>query len=143
MDKTKLALATKDESLKKFLTEFTFILNVICDKNKKDVDIEAIKDGFMIARKENPECILIKVGPYVWKYREIMDDVNKLLSYDFSKELDRLANVENEKVKVILIKIKKTWGLFTKLEQDLINKKMKMIISNYATYVGACKQLKQ
>jgi len=142
MDKClkKQMIQIKDRSILEFTLDMTFIVNIIYNKNKKDTDIEEIRDGYLLAKNENPECIIINAGPYLWKYREqvSLDNFNELLNNDFSTET---SNSNSNKVQAILNKIKKTWHLFKPLEQDSIKKRLKTMLTYYATYLKSCKHL--
>lgn len=149
-EKIKQFIKIIDKSVTDFTSEMTFIVNAMHNKNKQDDDLTEIRDGYMTARRENPDCIIIHVGPYFWKYRETINsgDLNPLLDSDFKDEREEIQgtlpeNSKFDKVSVIMGKIKRTWHLFTPLEQETLKKKFKLMVSHYATFVGACKKMKE
>jgi len=148
--KLKQALNTKDISVTEFTKEMTFVVNSMHARNKKDEDITEIRDGYMIAKKENPECIIMQAGPYFWKYRETIKEgnANALLKNDFKDEITEVQGTLPDysgfdKVQPVMNKIKRTWNLLTPIEQDIMKKKFNKMVAHYATYVGACKHIRE
>ena len=139
----------KDISIKECINELVFIINSMCNKNKKDGDIQEIRDGFMVAKGENPVAIIMNAGPYFWKYRTHIErgDVNSLLNMEYKEEISEVQesladNSKFEKISVVMQKVKRTWHLLTPTEQETMKKKFKLILIKYTGYLVACKKLK-
>jgi hypothetical protein len=138
---------TKEKSVVDFTSEMTFIVNAMFNKNKKDDDIIGIRDGYLIAKRENPECIIVQVGPYFWKYRDTISsgNLNPLLNSDFRDDISAQGYMPEvssyDQIQAVMSKVKRTWHLFTPVEQETMKKKFKFMVSCYATYLGACKQI--
>ena|SRR5271170_5611732 len=144
----KQALKQKDDSIDGFISDITFVVNATHEKNRKDNDIISIRDGFLVARRENPEVVMLQIAPYLWKYRQdiINKNFNKLLNNDYEEEISEITGSLPEysnfdKVTSIMQKIKRSWHLFSSAEQNIIQTKFIKLISHYATYIGACKAL--
>ena len=139
-----------DKAISDFVNEMTFVVNAMFEKNKKDNDIIEIRDGYMVAKRENPDCILKLVGPYFWKYRADITSgkMNDLLKNDYKDDImeaqGSLVDTSNfDKIQSIMSKIKRTWHLFTIHEQEILKGKFIKMVSIYATYVGGCKYLEK
>lgn len=141
---------SQDKSVTNFISNLNVILNAVYQKNKKDDDMNSLRDKFNVVRKENPNGLVEMAGPSIWKYREKIKDenVNFFLNNSFEediKEAQEKASVaeisEFEDVPVLLNKAKRAWHSFTLIEQQTIIKTIKTILQSYATYLSTCKEL--
>lgn len=138
----------RDNFIIQFVDDVNMIINCFWQINKKEETIIKAKELFSILRKENPEFIVSNSGPYIWKYRKEISsgDVNTLLNNDFKEEIieirGNLPDCIDTDLESFIFTIKKTWRLFKPMEQEIIKKKLKNILSIYSGYVAACKQLK-
>jgi|GEM_PF-6862443 len=146
----KECLENKDKATIGFNKEMTYIVTSMANKNRKDETINEIKDKYMTAKTENPDCIIIYAGPYFWKYREKikLGDLNPLLDSDFREEIteiqDTLPDYSNmDRIQTIMNTVKRSWHLLAPLEQETLKKKFKLMVAHYATYVGAEKKMKE
>lgn len=136
-------LKVKDDAVKKFNNELTYILNAVIIKSKDELLIE-IRDKYSIARRETPESILQSAGPYIWAYRKEIEnsEIESFLDNSFEKEINELKNKksnETDRFIPLIDKLKKLWKTFEKQEQDVIFKKFQLMLSIYASYLAACK----
>lgn len=147
----KLYLDQQEEVKKKFSDELGFMINCLWSRNKKDADILQIKDQYSVIRKENTTVIIEGAGPYIWKYREQISksNVNFFLASDFKDELavasaSQIPEMTSfEDLPAILTKIKRTWHLFSPEEQEILKNKSKSLLSAYAGYISAGKELEK
>jgi hypothetical protein len=144
----KTLLDLKEKATKEFISELSFVINALYSKNTNDNDFIFIKDGFAVAKNENPTVVLMVSGPYLWKYREQIENSNItfILQNDYETEIEeakeKLQSTDKyNQIKDILKKIKSTWHLFSEPEQSMIIKKMQKLIISYATFVGAEKKM--
>lgn len=127
------------------------IVAAMFSKNKRDADIMKIKDGYAIIRNENPNLIVEKAGPYFWKYREQIKGRKEsfFIGNDFKDELAEaresgIAEMnEFDDFPAIIAKLKRTWHLLTAVEKETMWNKVASILSHYASYVAATKELEK
>lgn len=140
----------KEASVAKFASIMTFIVNAVHSKLRHDDDFNEIRDGYLAARTENPECIMMVAGPYVWEYREIImsGNLKPLLNKDFRAEISersddirKSARISIDKIYILVEKIKKVWFDFKSSEQEVLKQKFKDMVGQYATYLALCKRI--
>ena len=138
----------KDKAVKDFITELGFLVHALYTKNTNDDNFIFIKDGFNVAKNENPEVVVMVSGPYVWKYRTQLEngDVQTMLNNDYKDEVEGAKEYleghgKFDQIKEILKKIKETWPTFSKIEQETVAKKMQKLVVHYASFLGASKKL--
>jgi hypothetical protein len=143
-------LDMKDKAQTGFVMELNAIIDAVCQKNSKDIDIVGVRDKFNIIRRENPTMLLEMAGPHVWEYRVQIKDENIgfFLNNSFEKDIEKAQSqsavaeiTDFEDIPVIMNKIKSTWHRFMSAEQQIIIKRMKALIAHYATYVSATREL--
>jgi hypothetical protein len=142
-------LDQQESSMKVFITDFGYVITAMYNKNKRDADVMKIKDGYQIIRNENPKLVMEMAGPYLWNYREEIKGRKEsfFLNNDFKKELAEAQKsgvaemTDFEDLPAIIGKMKRTWNLFTAVEKETIWGKVTSMLSQYASYVAAQKEL--
>jgi hypothetical protein len=138
--------AQKDKASKDFLTKMTFIVNAMYNKNKNDGHLIEVRDGYMTAKNENPDCIVMLAGPQFWTYRQTINSgiLDSLLDSDFKDDIAKIEGAEKylEKIQIVMKKVKDTWLTFNADEQKVFKEKFKGMVGDYASYLKACKLLK-
>jgi hypothetical protein len=145
-------LNNKDKSMKSFLSDISFIIEAVYSKNKTDSDMLEIRDKFAVARRENPSGLVEIAGPYIWKYREQIknEQVNFFLDRDFFEDIKEAKQTKGEEivemtefedVPVIMDKVKKTWVMFQKPEQQTLIKKVQSMLQHYCRYISVSREL--
>jgi hypothetical protein len=144
-------LNMKESKMASFISNLNSVVDAVYQKNKKDNDMQAIKDKFDVVRKENPIGLVEMAGPYIWKYREKIKNENTsfFLNNSFEEDIQKaredsqLAEItEYEDVPVLLNKIKRTWHSFMPAEQQILIKKIQALLADYVGYISSCRALK-
>jgi hypothetical protein len=136
-----------DVSTKQFINDMIFVVDAVYQKNRKDLKFGEFRDKFSIARRENPNGLLEIVGPYLWKYKDdiISQNVKAFLDNDFVEDVESFRvshpNENLDTVHVFLNQCKQSWGQFLPREQDVLFKKIRNMLSQYAKYASATKAL--
>lgn len=137
-------------AVKQFVSDMTFIIEAIYQKNKKDPQIIELKDNFCIIRREDPTAIIAKAGPYLWKYREQIKQQNIafFLNNEFEADIATATTAGKfleattfEDLPILLEKCKNTWHLFQTTEQEALIKKIRGLLRSYALYISVQKQI--
>lgn len=136
-------------AVKQFVSDMTFIIEAIYQKNKKDPQIIELKDKFCIIRREDPTAIIAKAGPYLWKYREQIkqQNITFFLNNEFETDIvaatpaEVLEATTFEDVPILLEKCKNTWHMFQITEQETLIKKIRGLLRSYALYISVQKQI--
>jgi hypothetical protein len=134
-----------------FIADLSFTVNAMFTKNKKDPDICKIKDGFSIVKNETPELVLKRAGPYLWKYRNQIGsrDDKFFLNSDFKDDIASVSEsgipemTEFSDFPAMIQKLKHTWHLFTVPEKTHLWEKIANMLSQYAGYLQAEKELEK
>jgi len=149
--KKKDVINAREASVSEFAANLNVIITSIHQKNKRDDDMQAIKDKIDVVRKENPVGLIEMAGPYLWKYKEKIgsENVSFFLNNSFEEDIEKareesqLAEItEYEEIPALLNKVKRTWHSFTPPEQQIIVKRIKALLANYAKYLSASRTLK-
>lgn len=138
----------KEDCVKGFNDVMTFIINALHSVNKSDDDIITIRDSYLTAKTESPDCIILQAGPYVWKYREEIssENINSLLKNEYNNEITTVQQTlpdasKMDQIQILLAKVKRSWHLITPMEQTTLKKKFKDLLKQYATYSMVDKKL--
>jgi hypothetical protein len=138
----------KDKCTRDFINELSQLAGAAISKNKNDADFRKRFDEFNLAKQEAPDEVLKIAGPPIWDYREDIakGNVNKFLKADYYEDIKRYADkvpdadyIEDERV--LIEKVKRTWHLFTKPEQEVMTKRVQSLISLYAQYIKLSREL--
>ncbi len=144
-------LDQQESNKKVFLTDLGAIITALHTYNKKDADICKIKELYLIAKRETPDIIIQRGGPYIWKYRkEIWAREEKFfLNNDFKDEIANASQTgvaemtEFAEFPAIITKLKRTWHLLTPEERTVMWAKLTSVLAQYAGYLQAEKELEK
>ena len=138
------------EARKNFINNLSKLFKFILSKNRQDSILLDIKDKFIIARKEDPDLVVQKAGEYLLKYgKQIQNkDVRFFLTGDFKEDIEKATEDEFmvdessvEYIETIIQTARKTWRLFSNLEQETIMKLVQRLLSDAAKYTLATRAL--
>jgi hypothetical protein len=142
---------TRDEAIKGFINNLTYLVKAALTKNKDDEDLKRRADEFNIAKQEAPEGVLKISGPPIWDYRDDIKagNVDRFLKSDFKEDIVKYSDrtIPNEDLieddQILIEKVKRSWHLLTPQEQEMMKKKVQGMVGYYAQYLSCVRKLRE
>ena len=132
---------TQDTAEKTFNRGILNLINIACDKNKKNSGLAATKELFRAINATEPSIIVTQAGPYFYKFRDSIRAKHEsfFLNGDFSGEIAEQYAIDDDnetfsesEVLEILQAIKRTWHLLSVPEREVVWKHAVSILGSYA-----------
>jgi hypothetical protein len=140
----------RDKCMKKFINGLTKLATAAFSKNKKDDDFRRRYDEYNLAKKDAPEEVMRMAGPPIWAHREniMAGNIDVFLKADYKDDIIKFADhvpdadfIEDEQI--LINKIKRTWHLFTPIEQEKMLSNVQELVSLYANYIKIERELEK
>jgi len=110
--------------------KFKILVNLLVEKNKKDLEILKLRDEFESVKNHTPNQIIQASGPRLWKYREHIAAGN--VAYFLG---DEFSDDEAKDYVELIARIQKMYKEnATEAERALVVKTAKGLLSIYAQY---------
>lgn len=139
----------KDSACKTYNARLNDLTSIAVEKNRSDDNVQIVRDTLRAAQAADATTVLIKTGPFVWKYREQISkrDENFFINNKFQSEIDeskRLVTKQDfndDEITSLMQSLKRTYHLMTMPEREVIWRHVIDMLKAYAQFLGCEKKL--
>jgi len=125
----------RDQSLKKFNTTLSWLVNLLVRLNPRDDEIERLRARMSIARGADRDSLIRECGPYLFKYQNHIITRNEqfFMNVNFSEMADVEPSIKN-----LITKLREQYSKMVQGEKDQIYEKVVDLLAAYVEYLDTC-----
>lgn len=133
-----------EESKNVYCKTINDLMNIVARKFPADENIIIIKEKFKAALACDKRTVVIKSGPFIWKYRVEISKRNEefFLKQDFNNEIKQKSGFGTNELRTIIENLRNCWISLNIVEKNMLWNQLGKLLKYYAQYLGSEKKLR-